>query len=137
MTDIAPELLAAVRKEYRKRITDSRTLRQIREKAEKQTAGYEDADEYADEIGRILIQAFRNRMSEEALPNGTLYYNIAVRVLKPVIQDAYQDAAQMTAQIQENINKKAGFRIKAVIPELAANRIDAMIEEILKNEEKE
>lgn len=43
----------------------------------------------------------------------------------------------MTAQIQENINKKAGFGIKAVVSELAAERIDALIEEILENEEKE
>lgn len=137
MTDIALELLAAIQKEYKKRIADSEILRQIRGKAKKQTAGYEDADEYAEEISRILIQTCRNRMSEEALPNGTLYYNIAMRVLKPVIQEAYQEAAQMTAQIQETINEKAGYRIKAVAPDLAAKRIDAMIEEILENEEKE
>ena len=137
MTDVVPELLAAVRKEYEKGIDGSRTLKGVRSRIERGSAGYEDADKYADEVGRILTEACDSILTEDALPGGILYYNIATRVLEPVIEEAYKEAAQIAAQVQDLLNQKAGIGIRAIVPQLEQKRIDALIEEILANEEKE
>ena len=137
MTDVAPELLAAIQAEYEEGIAGSRTLTGVRSRIEHGSAGYEDADKYADEVGRILTEACDDVLTEDALPGGILYYNIAVRVLEPVIMKAYQEVAQATAQVQDLLNQRAGIGIRAIIPQLEQKRIDALIEEILANEEKE
>lgn len=137
MTDVVPELLAAIQAEYEKGIAGSRTLAGVRSRIERGSADYKDADKYADEVGRILTEACDDVLTEDALPDGILYYNIAVRVLEPVILKAYQEAAQVAAQVQDLLNQKAGIGIRAIIPQLEQKRIDSLIEEILASEEKE
>ena len=131
MVDIVPGLLEAIQAEYAEGISGSEKIKRIKKKVDSGKGGYPDADDYAEEISRILLSAYNDNLTEEKLPGGILYYNIAKRIVEPTIRQAYSDAAQVAAQVQDGINKKAKIGIKALVPELDQVRIDGLIEKIL------
>ena len=131
MVDIVPELLKAIQVEYAEGISKSGKLKKIKKKIDSGKGDYPDADDYAEEISRILLSAYEDNLTEGNLPGGILYYNIAKRIVEPTIKQAYSDAALVAAQVQDGINKKAKIGIKAITPELDQVRIDGLIEKIL------
>ena len=131
MVDIVPELLEAIQAEYAEGVSKSGKLKKIKKKIDSGKGDYPDADDYAEELSRILLSAYEDYLTEENLPGGILYYNIAKRIIEPTIKQAYSDAAQIAAQVQDGINKKAKIGIKALVPELEQTRIDGLIEKIL------
>lgn len=134
MMDIVPELLQRIESQYIQGIRESKKLEAIREKINKKNATYLDADEYAKEVADILAAAYDDNITEEVLPNGTMYYNIASRVLEPTIKTAYEEISDVVMKIQTLLNEKASIGLKAVKPELNWDRVDGIINK-LSNEE--
>ena len=127
----AVELLGAVKKRYSTGKTNSKTLIRISERIEKGKAGFEDADQYAGELARVLIAAYDSILTAE------ITAEIADKVIRPTIEQLYLDAAEAAGRVQEAVHKKSGFRIKAVTPMLDKDRLDGLIERILGDEERD
>lgn len=127
MEDISPELLEEVRKAFRENIENDDTLRELHELIESGNATYADAEQYALEVADALSQAFANVLSDDVLPNGKMYFNIAEKVIGPLIQDDYDLIADAARKVQEALNKKAGLGIKAQVAELDEERVFAII----------
>ncbi|MBR1470682.1 MAG: hypothetical protein IJ600_03455 [Lachnospiraceae bacterium] len=125
--DIAPELLEKVQSEYRDLRENDSTLARIRKKTAAGSANGKDLDAYAVREGELLAEALRNNVSGDVLPNGKMYFNIANRVLPPVLQEDYSHVADMAEQIQQGMNDKAGIRIRAQRPELEENRVKGLV----------
>lgn len=71
--DIAPELLERIRKDFLELLGDSKVTQQT----------YVGAEEYAEQVGSALAEAFRRHLSSDVLPDGKMYWNIADRVIRP------------------------------------------------------
>ena len=99
MVDIVPELLALIEKDYEEGMKNSSVLKKIIEKIENKTATYLDADEYASEVAAVLAKAYEN-ITEDKLPDGKMYYNIAYRLLDPTLRRAFDDVADITVKVQ-------------------------------------
>lgn len=125
--DIAPELLEKVQSDYRKLREKDEELARIREKTAAGSADGKDLDAYAVREGELLAEALRNNVSGEALPNGKMYFNIANRVLPPVLQEDYGHVADMAERIQQSMNDKAGIHIRAQRPDLEEDRVKGLV----------
>ena len=125
--DIAPELLRRVQSEYRESMKADRELARIREKIEAGTATGKDLDAYAVRSGELLAQALHEHVSGDILPNGRMYYNIANRLLPPVLRQNYEDVADVSDAIQTIMNEQAGIGIKAQRPELNEDRVEGLV----------
>jgi len=68
---------------------DSEILEELLEKLEENKANYLDANQYAIEIGEILSKVLGAYLSNESLPDGKMYYNIAQRLLEDVLGRNY------------------------------------------------
>lgn len=123
MEDIAPELLRLVQQTYENKTYQSRLLAEIEARINSEMATYIDAGEYADEVGKILAEAYSRNLSSSVLPNGRMYWNIAQRVVDPTMEKAYINISDMTMRIQTLLNQKAGIGIQAIRPELNLDRI--------------
>lgn len=128
MEDISPELLEEVRKAFRENIENDDTIRKLHELIENGNATYADAEQYALAVADALSQAFANVLSDDVLPNGKMYFNIAEKVIGPLIQDDYDLIADAARKVQEALNKKAGLGIKAQVAELDEERVFALID---------
>lgn len=120
-------MLEAVKERYKGGKAASKTLERIEKRIDSGKAGFEDADQYAEELARILVAAY-DALTAEISPE------VADQVIRPTIEQMYLDAAEAAGRILEAVHQKSGFRIKAVMPMLDKDRLDGLIERILSDE---
>lgn len=125
--DIAPGLRKNVEQSYRNSVANDSELARIQKKIDEGTATGKDLDAYAVRSGELLAQALHEHVSGDILPNGRMYYNIANRLLPPVLRQNYEDVADVSDAIQTIMNEQAGIGIKAQRPELNEDRVEGLV----------
>lgn len=128
--DIAPGLLLRIRAAFRKKLENDEEIRRLSELIESGKADYADAAEYARLCGQALSQAFGENFTAQSLPNGKAYFNIADRVLRPMLEEDHSLIATAAQKVQESLNRKAGLTIKAQKAEADEDRITGIIDKV-------
>lgn len=125
--DIVPGLLEEIQKEFHKNFNKSKKIKALEAKVRDGTATYIEAQRYAEETGKILAQVLKKHITEEALPDGRMYYNIAQRILRPTLGENHKLITNITTEVQNTLNKKAGLGLKSIVPEFNQERIDGLV----------
>ena len=97
--DMAPELLERIRAEFLAQLGAARPTAQT----------YADAAEYAELVGNALARAFCRCLTADALPEGRLFWNLADRVVRPLLEEGGSLAAAAAMQGQQALNQQAGL----------------------------
>lgn len=100
-TDIVSELLENIERDFTAAISKNKKLNNIRKMIDNGTATYQQANEYAIEVGETLSRTFKTHIKSDRLPDGHMYYNIADRILTPTLSNNHIIVAQVSADIQE------------------------------------
>ena len=124
MDDIAPELLEAVKKSF------ATKTKGFRESIAKGVKNYEEAYHYAIKVGAALSRAFKINITSEVLPDGMMYFNIANRVVFPMLQEGYELSSAAAIQAQRSVNKAAGIGIKPQIAEFDEDKAKGIIDRL-------
>lgn len=132
--DIVPSLLKKIKSEFEGARLDSEVLKDLLSKLQHSKASYLDANQYAIEIGEILSKALGASLTNETLPDGKMYYNIAQRVLEDVLGRNYELVSDYTEQVQKNLNSEAKIGLAAQVPELNKDRIDGLVNRLASEE---
>lgn len=132
--DIVPSLLKKIKSEFEGARLDSEVLKDLLSKLHHSKASYLDANQYAIEIGEILSKALGASLTNETLPDGKMYYNIAQRVLTDVLERNYELVSDYTEQVQKNLNSEAKIGLTAQVPELNQDRIDGLVNRLASEE---
>ena len=135
MEDVAPGLLKQIQEEYRRRIQESKVLAEYEQARKAEKADYAGAARAARELGEILAAVYQNQLSSEVLPDGKMYYNIALRVLDPTMKESYEHVADCAEAAQEILNKNAGLGLKAVRPAVNQDAIDGIVNRVSSEEQ--
>lgn len=130
MTDVAPELLEKIQTSFTSKLNQDKIIANVYWKLSEGTATHKDSAEFAARAGELLAETLRRNISVTDLPDGRMYYNIAQRVLEPLLTDNYELAAEVTAQVQELLNNAAGFGMKAIKPKLDTERVENIINKV-------
>ena len=101
MNDIAPELLQTITNEFEDLIKNDEVLFGIRKKIKAGKATYQDANRASIRIGELLSKAYRSHLSSDVLPDGTMYYNIAKRVLEPTLKRDFEEVSGICQDVQD------------------------------------
>lgn len=128
--DIAPELLAKIKKDFEKAYKTNSKVKNALKKIKKGTATHTDSNEFAEALGDILSQSFAKKLSSEVLPDGKMYYNIANRILNDTLGKNYDLISDYAKDVQHELNKKAGLNIKAIKPSVNQDKINGIINRI-------
>ena len=128
--DIAPELLAQIQEIFRAKCSGDKQLARQVAAIKRGSAGYEGANAYAVRLGENLAAAFRRVFDAAALPDGRLYYNIAVRTVAPMLGDAQSLIADVTELAQEQLNRAAGIGMKPIRPALDEDRVSGIVNRV-------
>ena len=132
--DIVPSLLKKIKSEFEGARLDSEVLKDLLSKLHHSKASYLDANQYAIEIGEILSKVLGASLTNETLPDGKMYYNIAQRVLTDVLGRNYELVSDYTEQIQKNLNSDAKIGLAVQVPELNQDRIDGLVNRLASEE---
>lgn len=130
MEDIAPGLLEEIRDSFTEKISTSPKIAKLYKAIQDGTATYIEAEEYAYEVGAALAEAFGEHLSSAALPDGKMYFNIADRVLRPLLEEDHAIIADAAAQVQTALNEKAGIHLKAQTAPVDNDRIDGIVNKV-------
>lgn len=128
--DIVPQLNAKIEASFDGYVMRDRQLSQISNRIRDGTANLRDAHAYAERLGEDLSRALVNTLTPDALPNGTLYYNIAQRTIIPGLQNNYNlvnDAAEI---IQKGLDVKNKIGLGVVRADFPLERINGLIDKI-------
>jgi len=127
------EILRKIIRKYGVMTDNIRQMQIIESKLKRHAATYADAENYAQEIGRILTDIFREYLPE-ALTDGKLYRAAAEVLVQQPMTRAGADVGAIAARIQEDLNREAGIGMNAITPELNQDQIDGIITGICNTE---
>lgn len=130
MIDIAPELLAKLRKSFSEKFNKNKKIGKILSTIRDGEPTYSEVNDLSIEVGDILAEVFGENLSADILPDGKMYYNIAKRTIEPMMINNYDIITDNAVIVQEILNKNAGMGIKAQVPKLNQSRIDGIIDRL-------
>lgn len=130
MVDIAPELLEKLRKSFSENFNKNKKIDKILSTIREGEPTYSEVNDLSIEVGDILAEVFQENLSQEILPDGRMYYNIAKRTVEPMMVNNYNVVSENAVVVQEILNKNAGMGIKAQVPVLNQSRIDGIIDRL-------
>lgn len=128
MEDVAPKLFDKIQKEFERNYLKNKKIDELKKKLVEGVASYKDGHAFAIEVGTILVSAFEKNLSSEVLPNGRLYYNIADRIIRPMLKQDFDLIAEYSTKMQAILNKKAKIGIKAIKPEMNEDKVQGIID---------
>ena len=128
--DVVPALNERVQSSFKGYCLKDRRLTQISKRIRDGTATQFDAHDYAEHVGENLSRALVTNLTAENLPNGTLYYNIAQRIVIPGLEENYNLINDVSADIQSIVDKKAKIGLGAVKADFPASRINGLIDKM-------
>lgn len=130
MEDIAPQLLETLRARFSEKIAVNPKIRAFAKKIKAGDATYVDAEDYAYLIGNALSEVFMDNLSSAVLPDGRMYYNIAQRVLQPLLEEDHAIVSDAAAMVQTFLNQKANIGIKAQTVPVDEDRIYGIVNKV-------
>lgn len=128
MEDIVPELLNLIQNEFADAYEADKEITELIEKIDSGKATGADLDAYAARTGDLLAETLHRNISSDTLPDGRMYYNIANRILSPVLEKNYNLVADVAAAVQEQLNERAGIGIRPMKPEINRDRINGLVD---------
>lgn len=131
MEDIAPSLLEKIRVSLIRNIERNAEIRSLNQAIQNGTATYIEAERYGICVGEALSAAFSENLSSAVLPDGKMYFNIADRVIRPLLAEDYELISTAAAEVQKALNLKAGIGIKVQTAAVDADRIDGLINSLV------
>lgn len=129
-SDVSEELLKKINKTFTLSYQNSKKIKKLLEAINNKECDYEKAMNYAEEVGRILADAYMKNLSSDVLPDGKMYYDIASAILNPTLENNYGLISSYVCDSMEVLNKKAGINVKARKPSYSINKTLGLIKKV-------
>jgi len=128
MTDMVPELNNRITTSFRTRMSRDPRVRQITRKMAAGNATLVDAQAYSERVGVNISESLKEHLTESTLPNGQLYYNIADRTVRPMLETGYELVNENAAEIQKAIDAGNGIGLNPAKAEFPKKRTKGLID---------
>lgn len=125
--DLATELLEKINNSFTLSYQESKDIKKSLEAIEKKTVSYEEAEAFAEAIGKMLVEALNEHITADVLPDEKMYFNIAEKILEPTMENNYSLISEYAKDVQEILNSKANIDVKAVKPKFNNKKLKTLI----------
>lgn len=132
--DIAPGMLAKIMARFRRLVAEDTELARIAQAIEAGTATHADTQIYSLIIGGHASTALLEFITPDALPDERLYFNIADRVVRSVLEESRGLVNQAAGDVQTVIYRAAGISLKPVTPVPNKWRINDLVNKLAASE---
>lgn len=128
--DIAPALLEKIRADFTRRLGGRKRATELLELIEGGTGTYQTANDYSKQVGEALSEAFHANLSSDVLPDGRMYYNIADKVIRPLLEDDHALVSAAAYQVQQTLNDASGIGLAAQSVPLNESRVQGFLDRL-------
>lgn len=129
-SDVSKELLRKINKSFTLSYQKSEKVRKLLLAIKSKNCDYLKAMEYAEEVGRILAEAYMKNLSSDVLPDGKMYYDIASAILNPTLENNYGLISSYVCGSMDVMNEKAGINVKARKPSYNVSKTLGLIKKV-------
>ena len=133
--DIVPELLGKIKKAFESSVKNNAKVRKALSRLEAGAADLEDAHIYAEELGKILSDVLMKYVAYDSLPDGYLYWNIADRTIRPMLEENYRLINNTAADIQKLIDRANNIGLNPITGVNPASRIKGLIDKAVETQD--
>lgn len=130
MADIVPELMSSIETAFQTYSMTDRKLARISQRIRDGTATQIDGHAYAERLGINASKALQDVLTEENLPDGKLYYNIATRTVIPTLENNQALINDAASTIQKRIDVKNKLYLNTIQPKFPKERVYGLIEKM-------
>ena len=126
--DISPELLKELESEFWKNYNGNNKINAaVEAQKSPESLNYKKAYNYSLEVGKSLTEALREKARSDTLPDGRMYYNIADKALRPMLENNYWLISDYCVKTQNALNERAGIGIKGVAAPINEDRVNGLL----------
>lgn len=130
MKDIVPELQKSILADFQSQVEEDYKIQRILS-GEDEKATFADVSKLSARLGEYAADSLKKNLTDETLPDGVLYWNIAKRTIVPLMQEVQKIALDMAEAVQTREDKKSGIGIKPIRPEFNEERIEAVMNKVV------
>ena len=125
--DIVPELLERVRMDFSEMASANTRIQKFMKRIRDGTAGMDDVSLFARNLGDMLAEVLKRDIARGTLPEGRMYYNIADRIIRPMLMENFRLTNAAAKAVMEILDGQDGIRLKALGGEWPEERVDALV----------
>lgn len=130
MKDIVPKLQKSVLSDFYSMVEEDNKMQAIITGKDKR-ATLTQVSKHAERLGEYAVRSLEKNLTDETLPDGTLYWNIAKGVIPPLMREVQNLAIDMAVTIQKREDEKTGIGLKPVRPPFNQERIEAVMNKVV------
>ena len=128
--DIAPKLAEAIDTTFNTLVSADAVIRAFNSKLAKGTATQRDVFNYTSRLERHASKALKMCLTPEALPDSRLYWNIATRTIKPLLQRVHAMVTEAAIAVQTADDQRNGIGVKPMAVEFPEERINDILNKL-------
>lgn len=129
--DIVPELYERIKDKFEQNMKADKELQGIKARLKKETATGEDICRYSKLVGTCAADALTAELIPGNLPEGRLYWNIASRIIEPLLREVHKMVMTAATKQWEYADKKLGIGMKCVETGFPEDRVKDLIDKIM------
>lgn len=128
------ELLKKIKNEFNLSFNDSKKIEKLNQLLFDKKATYQEANELAVEVGKILKNVFGENITENILADGVLTEEIANILIRPNMMRNYDIVSTYSTDVQQLLNRQSDIGLKAMKPSVNKDRINGIVKKISEKE---
>lgn len=128
MEDIAPELYRKINADFTAAVRNDGTIKTLVTKGNSKPLTQKELTTISTRLGKHASDAFKKTLTVEALPDGKMYWNIADRTIRPVMEQIYNTNNLLESNALRLKDKAAGVNIGVVKGADPTARINEIIQ---------
>lgn len=135
MEDIVPSLLEKIEKDFRAKVDADNEISRLFTKFDDDKGTLHDVSLYARRLGDLLSMTLQENLTEDVLPDGKMYYNIADRILNPMMRQNFNLTMEQALTIQKLIDAKSGIGLEPISADFPESRVKQIIDSLTEDTE--
>lgn len=135
MEDIVPSLLEKIEKDFRAKVDADNEISRLFTKFDDDKGTLHDVSLYARRLGDLLSMTLQENLTEDVLPDGKMYYNIADRILNPMMRQNFNLTMEQATIIQKMIDAKSGIGLEPIAADFPESRVKQIIDSLTEDTE--
>jgi hypothetical protein len=133
--DIVPSLLEKIEKDFRAKVDADNEMSRLFTKFADDKGTLHDVSLYARRLGDLLSMTLQENLTEDVLPDGKMYYNIADRILNPMMRQNFNLTMEQATIIQKMIDAKSGIGLEPISADFPESRVKQIIDSLTEDTE--
>jgi hypothetical protein len=133
--DIVPSLLEKIEKDFRAKVDADNEMSRLFTKFADDKGTLHDVSLYARRLGDLLSMTLQENLTEDVLPDGKMYYNIADRILNPMMRQNFNLTMEQALTIQKMIDAKSGIGLEPISADFPESRVKQIIDSLTEDTE--